>query len=46
LGFPRSSGLAAEALTRCGEIFEKPPTFVVPAGLAHHFGVPISGERD
>ena len=35
------SGLAAEALTRCGEVFEKPPAFMVPADLARHFGVPI-----
>lgn len=37
------SGLAAEALTRCGEIFDKPPAFVIPADLARHFGVPIGG---
>ena len=35
------SGLASEALTRCGEVFEKPPAFMVPADLARHFGVPI-----
>jgi hypothetical protein len=39
------SGLAAEALTRCGEIFDKPPAFVIPADLARHFGVPLGEHR-
>jgi hypothetical protein len=44
LGFSRGStaicsGFVAEALTRAGYIFERPPTFTMPADLAKLFGV-------
>jgi hypothetical protein len=44
LGFARSStaicsGFVAEALTRAGYIFERPPSFTMPADLAKLVGV-------
>lgn len=33
------SGLVAEALVRSGEIFDRPPSYMMPADLAEHYNV-------
>jgi hypothetical protein len=35
------SGFASEALVRAGEIFPRPPAYMMPADVAEHFGVDL-----
>lgn len=38
IGTTICSGFASEALVRAGEIFPRPPAFMMPADVAEHFG--------
>lgn len=37
IGTAICSGFAAEALTRAGEVFPKPPAYMMPADVAEHY---------
>lgn len=39
IGTAICSGFASEALVRAGEIFPRPPAYMMPADVAEHFGV-------
>jgi uncharacterized protein YycO len=38
------SGFVSEALTRAGEVFDRPPSYMSPADLAEHFDIALDFE--